>query len=77
MTNKSYAITMSLLRIGLLGGQIAVGPSAAAQPALAAASQQPARMDWEGGSRSRSAPARRSWGARLRSMSLESPATYL
>jgi hypothetical protein len=37
MTNKSYAITMSLLRIGLLGGQIAVGPSAAAQPALAAA----------------------------------------
>ena len=35
MTNKSYAITMSLLRIGLLGGQIAVGPSAAAQPALA------------------------------------------
>ena len=46
MTNKSYAITMSLLRIGLLGGQIAVGPSAAAQPALAA--QQPARMDWEG-----------------------------
>jgi len=48
MTNKSYAITMSLLRIGLLGGQIVVGPSAAAQPALAAASQQPARMDWEG-----------------------------
>ena len=25
-----------------------MGPSTAAQPALAAASQQPARMDWEG-----------------------------
>jgi hypothetical protein len=31
MTNKSYAITMSLLRIGVLAAQIAVSPSAAAQ----------------------------------------------
>jgi hypothetical protein len=31
MANKSYAITMSLLRIGVLAGQIAVSPSAAAQ----------------------------------------------
>jgi hypothetical protein len=31
----------------------------------------------KGRSRSRSAPARRSWGARLRYMSLESSATYL
>src|SRR6516164_7902926 len=30
-TNKSYAITMSLLRIGVLAAQIAVSPSAAAQ----------------------------------------------
>jgi len=29
MTNKSYAITMSLLRIGVLAAQIAVSPSAA------------------------------------------------
>ena len=31
MTNKSYAITMSLIRIGVLAAQIAVSPSAAAQ----------------------------------------------
>jgi hypothetical protein len=31
MTNKSYAITMSLLRICVLAAQIAVSPSAAAQ----------------------------------------------
>ena len=31
MTNKSYATTMSLLRIGVLAAQIAVSPSAAAQ----------------------------------------------
>jgi hypothetical protein len=30
MTNKSYAITMSLLRIGVLAAQIAVSSSAAA-----------------------------------------------
>jgi hypothetical protein len=36
MTNKSYAITMSLMR-----------PSAAAQTTLANASQQPALMDRE------------------------------
>jgi hypothetical protein len=42
MPNKSYAIKISLLRVSLLAGQLAVSPSAAAQPALAAASQQPA-----------------------------------
>ena len=31
MTNKSYAINMSLLRIGVLAAQIAMSPSAAAQ----------------------------------------------
>jgi len=31
MTNKSYAINMSLVRIGVLAAQIAVSPSAAAQ----------------------------------------------
>src|SRR5262245_52212251 len=31
MTNKSHAITISLLRIGVLAAQIAVSPSAAAQ----------------------------------------------
>jgi hypothetical protein len=31
MTNKSYAINMSLLRIGVLAAQIAVSPSTAAQ----------------------------------------------
>ena len=31
MTNKSYAITISLFRIGVLAAQIAVSPSAAAQ----------------------------------------------
>jgi len=31
MTNKSYAINMSLVRIGVLVAQIAVSPSAAAQ----------------------------------------------
>ena len=30
MTNKSYAINMSLVRIGVLAAQIAVSPSAAA-----------------------------------------------
>jgi hypothetical protein len=38
MTDKSYQITISLLRISLLAGQIAVSPSAVA----AAARQQPA-----------------------------------
>ncbi len=47
MTNKSYAITMSLIRSCLLAGQIAVSPSAAAQSTPAAASQQPALMDRE------------------------------
>jgi len=41
MTDKSYPITISLLRISLLAGQLAVSPSAAAadarqQPALGA-----------------------------------------
>jgi hypothetical protein len=31
MTNKSYAITISLLRVGVLAAQIAMSPSAAAQ----------------------------------------------
>jgi hypothetical protein len=31
MTNRSYAINMSLLRIGVLAAQIAMSPSAAAQ----------------------------------------------
>ena len=34
MTNKSYAITLSLLRIAVLAAQIAVSPSAAAQARL-------------------------------------------
>src|SRR5262249_13361189 len=38
--NKSYAITTSLMRIGLLTAQIAVSPSAAAQTMPANASQQ-------------------------------------
>ncbi|HKF12524.1 MAG TPA: hypothetical protein VKB89_28070 [Xanthobacteraceae bacterium] len=47
MTNKSYAITTSLMRIGLLTAQIAVSPSAAAQTMPANASQQPALMGRE------------------------------
>jgi hypothetical protein len=47
MTNKSYAITTSLMRIGLLTAQIAVSPSAAAQTMPANASQQPAPMERE------------------------------
>ena len=47
MTNKSYAITISLIRICLLAGQIAVSPSAAAQSTPATASQQPALMNRE------------------------------
>jgi hypothetical protein len=47
MSNKSYAITTSLMRIGLLTAQLAVGPSAAAQTMPANASQQPARMERE------------------------------
>ena len=47
MTNKSHAITMSLLRIGVLAAQIAVSPSAAAQSTAGAGSQQPALMDRE------------------------------
>jgi hypothetical protein len=31
MTNKAYAINMSLVRMGVLAAQIAVSPSAAAQ----------------------------------------------
>jgi len=41
MTNKSYAITTSLMRIGLLTAQIAVSPTPAN------ASQQPALMGRE------------------------------
>jgi hypothetical protein len=33
MTNKSYAITTSLIRIAVLAAQITVSPSAAAQSA--------------------------------------------
>jgi hypothetical protein len=47
MTNKSYAITTSLIRIGVLAAQIAVSPSAAAQSMPAPGSQQPALMDRE------------------------------
>jgi hypothetical protein len=47
MSNKSYAITTSLMRIGLLTAQIAVGPSVAAQTMPANASEQPARMERE------------------------------
>ena len=44
MTNKSYAITTSLIRIGVLAAQIAVSPSAAAQSMRAPGSQrQPVR----------------------------------
>ena len=46
MTNKSYAIATSLLRICALAGQIAVSPSAAAQPAVVG-NQQPALMERE------------------------------
>jgi len=34
MTNNSYAITMSLIRIGVLAAQIAVSPSAACRDFL-------------------------------------------
>jgi hypothetical protein len=47
MTNKSYAITTSLMRIGLLTAQLAVSPSAAAQTMPANASQRPALMERE------------------------------
>jgi hypothetical protein len=47
MTNKSYAITTSLIRIGVLAAQIAVSPSAAAQSMPAPGSQQPALVDRE------------------------------
>src|SRR5262249_20224971 len=49
MTNKSYAITTSLMRIGLLTAQLAVSPSAAAQTMPANASQQPALVERETG----------------------------
>ena len=58
MTNKSYAITISLFRIGVLAAQIAVSPSAAAQSTAGAGSQQPALMDREREIDLRSAPAR-------------------
>jgi hypothetical protein len=45
MTNKSYAIATSLIRIGMLAAQIATSPSAAAQPAAAVGSEGPALMD--------------------------------
>jgi hypothetical protein len=47
MINKSYAITTSLMRIGLLTAQIAVSPSAATQTMPANAGQQPALMERE------------------------------
>jgi hypothetical protein len=47
MTNKSYVITTSLMRIGLLTAQLAVSPSAAAQTMPANTSQQPALTERE------------------------------
>jgi hypothetical protein len=47
MINKSYAITTSLMRIGLLTAQLAVGPSAAGQTMPANARQQAALMERE------------------------------
>jgi hypothetical protein len=45
MTNKSYAIATSLVRIGMLAAQIAMSPSAAAQSAAVVGSERPALMD--------------------------------
>src|SRR5262249_20135042 len=47
MTNKSYVITTSLMRIGLLTAQIAMSPSAATQTMHANARQQPALRERE------------------------------
>src|SRR5262249_12837650 len=47
MTNKSYVITTSLMRIGLLTAQIAMSPSAATQTMPANARQQPALRERE------------------------------
>lgn len=45
MTNQSYAIATSLIRIGMLAAQIAVSPSAAAQSTPVTGGQEPALMD--------------------------------
>ena len=46
MTNKSYAIATSLIRIGMLAARIAMSPSAAAQSAVPAIGcEGPALMD--------------------------------
>ena len=42
MMNRSYAMSMSLIRIGVMTAQMAVSPSTAAQTTLAEASQQAA-----------------------------------
>jgi len=47
MKNKSYAMTVSVLRVGLLAAQIASSPSAAAQSTSAAADRQPVFMQRE------------------------------
>ena len=42
MMSRSYAMSMSLIRIGVMTAQMAVSPSTAAQTTLAEASQQAA-----------------------------------